>query len=65
MAVSPSPFVPASVLSEVLLWRCEGATDLDVITRLRQRTVPTGYNPHPWISGKHAIDILVYVHCGL
>ena len=29
----------------------EGATDLDVITRLRQRTVPTGYVPHTWNQG--------------
>ena len=29
----------------------EGASDKDVITRLRQRTVPDGYSYHTWIPG--------------
>ena len=37
-AVISNPVVPQSVLAEILLWRSEGATDIDVITRLRQRT---------------------------
>ena len=61
MAASPSPIVPASLLSEILSWRCEGATDMDVITRLRQRTVPTGYNPHPWKPGRFAMTILMII----
>lgn len=51
MAVTPNPAVKESVLSEILSWRCEGATDLDVITRLRQQTVPSGYTPLPWSQG--------------
>lgn len=53
-AVIPNPAVTTvttEVLSEILLWRSEGATDVDVITRLRQRTVPSGFDIHPWIDG--------------
>ena len=32
-------------------WRREGASDKDVIIRLRQRTVPDGYSYHTWIPG--------------
>ena len=61
MAASPSPIVPASLLSEILSWRCEGAIDMDVITRLHQRTVPIGYNPHPWKPGKFTMTILMII----
>jgi hypothetical protein len=51
--VSANPAVPNSVLSEILSWRAEGATDMDIIIRLRQRTVPSGYTPLPWTQGMH------------
>lgn len=50
-----NPAVPQTVLSEILSWRSEGATDMDVITRLRQRTVPSGYDIHSWIQGTRNI----------
>lgn len=50
-AVIQNPAVPSEVLSEILLWRSEGATDVDVITRLRQRTVPSGFETHTWTNG--------------
>lgn len=50
-AVKYNEAVPDSVLSEIFLWRSEGATDMDVITRLRLRTVPSGFKPHPWSKG--------------
>lgn len=53
VAVAPHPAVPTSLLREILSWRSEGATDLVVISKLRQRTVPEGYTPHPWNPGLH------------
>lgn len=50
-AVKYNEAVPHSVLSEIFLWRSEGATDMDVITRLRLRTVPSGFKPHRWSKG--------------
>ena len=46
-----NPAVPDTLLEEIYTWRVERATDMDVITRLRQRTVPSGYSFHPWIPG--------------
>jgi hypothetical protein len=43
--------VPTSVLKEILTWKEEGCTVEDVITRLRIRTVPTGYGYHTWTEG--------------
>lgn len=44
----------------------EGATDEDIICRLRQRTVPEGYSYHYWCPGKSIIHIndflILYVH---
>jgi hypothetical protein len=48
----PNPAVGAALLKEILLWKLEGCSNDDVITRLRQRTVPEGYTIHPWIAGE-------------
>lgn len=44
----PNPAVTPELLKEILEWKRHGATINDVITRLRQRTVPTGYTIHMW-----------------
>lgn len=44
--------VPTSVLKEILTWKEEGCTLDDVITRLRIRTVLSGYDYHTWSEGK-------------
>ena len=43
--------VSSELLSEIWSWKMEGATDTDIICRLRQRTVPTGYSYHHWCPG--------------
>ena len=43
--------VPTSVLKEILMWKEEGCTIEDVVTRLRNRTVPSGYGYHTWSEG--------------
>ena len=35
------------VLQEIATWKAEGASDIDVVTRLRLKTVPEGYKYHP------------------
>ena len=52
VAKKPNPAVPSDLLKEILSWKSEGASMLDVVTRLRQRTVPAGYTIHTWIPGK-------------
>lgn len=46
-----NPAVSQALLKEIHHWKQEGCLDLDVITRLRQRTVPQGYKFHNWIAG--------------
>ena len=41
-----NPAVPQQLLLEL-----EGAMDVDVIARLRERTVPQGYKFHTWQPG--------------
>ena len=38
-----NPAVSKELLEEILSWKIEGASNIDVITRLRQRTLPRGY----------------------
>ena len=47
-----NPAVSKELLEEILSWKIEGASNIDVITRLRQRTVPRGYEYHSWIPGR-------------
>ena len=44
--------VPTKVLKEILTWKGEGCTIDDIVTRLRNRTVPSGYAHHMWSEGK-------------
>ena len=43
--------ISTELLSEIKKWYTEGATNDDVIERLRLRTVPPGYPIHSWIEG--------------
>lgn len=50
-AKCPTPAVSCECLREILSWKLEGITDSDIISRLRARTVPSGYAIHPWKTG--------------
>ena len=50
-AKTTNPAVPDELLWEIYRWRMEDATDVDIIIRLRQRTVPAGYCFHTWCPG--------------
>ena len=39
-----------SLLKQIWQWWKEGCSDTDVITRLRQKTVPPGYEIHTWVQ---------------
>lgn len=51
IAEVPNPAVSADILKDVLLWKVAGATFDDIIVRLRQRTVPSGYTYHTRVQG--------------
>ena len=53
--------VSSELLSEILIWswKMEGATDTDIICRLRHQTVPTGYSYHHWCPGNLAIVVMI------
>ena len=40
-----------TVIQEIATWKSEGASDIDVVTRLRLGTVPGGYDYHTWKKG--------------
>ena len=46
-AENPNPAVPVAT-KEIMDWKKSGATEDDIIGRLRIRTVPNGYPIHPW-----------------
>ena len=52
VAEEPNLIVPQEVLREVWQFkRSEGLSDVDVVDRLRARTVPAGYPIHNWRKG--------------
>ena len=54
------------VLQEISTWKAEGASDMDVVTRLRLKTVPEGYKYHPWTKGNTIMYSIInynYYHC--
>ena len=51
-AKAANPAVSNGLLQEIHTWREEGASDMDIITRLRQRTVPAGHSFRPWCPGE-------------
>lgn len=50
--------VPTEMLLEIFTWKKAGVKDAEIIDRLRQRTVPNGYDFHTWIPGKYQVGIL-------
>ena len=55
-AKKANPAVTKELLLEIQAWKNEGAVDADIITRLRQRTVPNMYQHHTWTPVK------LYIH---
>ena len=51
----PNAAVNAALLQQIHGWIEAGATEDDVIDRLRLQAVPTGYALHTWIGGLHLI----------
>lgn len=51
VAKLPNPSVSPDLLKEIYLWKKSGASNDDVLDRLRLRCVPTGYIPKPWNPG--------------
>ena len=51
VGLQPAPCVSTALLCEIHSWRESGASEDDVIDRLRTRCVPSGYTPHVWNSG--------------
>ena len=51
VASEPNSADDSPLLKDILLWKLEGCSN-DVVARLRQRTVPKGYQFHPWIAGE-------------
>ena len=53
-AQKPSDIVSMQLLKEIEYWKKEGASDEDVICRLRPKTVPPGQKYSTWIKGETA-----------
>ena len=47
-ALKENPAVPTEVLAEIFEWKESQVDEDDWIQRLRLKTVPPGYTPHPW-----------------
>jgi len=47
--------VHIDLLNQIYGWVTAGATQDDIIERLRLKTVPTGYNIHTWTQGMRNI----------
>ena len=47
----PNAAISKDLLLEIQQWQTKGASEDDVISRLRTRTVPPGYLIHPWKKG--------------
>ena len=58
-----NPAVSSDVLKEIWEWKQQGATLEDVIDRLRSRTVPPGYVPHPWTHGENCDTCICMYVC--
>ena len=56
VAQRQNPAVSTELLTEILSWKNEGATETDIVCHLQQRTVPPGYCCHTWCPGKPNMD---------
>lgn len=43
--------VSTEILEKILMWKQSGATDGDILARLRLQMVPSGYSVQPWTPG--------------
>ena len=50
-AIRSSPAISVEKLEEILTWKDEKCSMDDIVTRLRQRTVPIGYDFHTLHQG--------------
>ena len=60
VAKESNPIVPDDLLKEIWKWKTDSLTDDDVISRLRCRTVPSGYAFSPWMKGATIIYIVLF-----
>ena len=51
VAKKAHPGVNSELLADILKWQKQGLDWIDILNRLRLRTVPPGYTYHPWKSG--------------
>lgn len=61
LATIVNPAVSTDLLHEIQHWQSEGATTDDVLARLRQRTVPTGYCVHTFVPGTVLYTVHIHV----
>ena len=57
VAQQQNPAITKEFLSEIWSWKMEGATDTEIICRLRQQMVPTGYSYHQWCPGNLVVIV--------
>lgn len=50
-SITPNPAVSPELLREILLLKAEHCTDENIITHLRPKTVPEGYEYTTWMPG--------------
>ena len=63
VAQVPNSAVCRDLLKKIRDWKAKKASVLDVLTRLQQRTVLSGYTPHSWQAGMYRmyfIFLIVY-----
>ena len=51
VATNPHPSVNEDLLTEILYLKRQELEWKDILSRLRPRTVPSGYTYHPWKTG--------------
>ena len=59
-----NPAVTTCLLTEIWKWMQEGSSYVDVVCRLRQRTVPRGYQYQEWKKGQN-VCMCMHTHLKL
>lgn len=59
----PNPAVGTELLLEISLWLSQKIEWSDIISRLRTRTVPSGYAVSKWKNGKIILGIVYRYYC--
>ncbi len=61
-AAKINPAISEDLLREILLWKEEGGCSMDdIVVRLRQRTVPSGFEIHTWFKGNVTLYWWVFI----